>query len=156
MAPKNKDKTIHSLGKKKIAIVVSRFNDFVTQRLLDGCLDEFSKKGILKKELIVVWVPGAWEIPVTALRLAWRKDVCAVICLGAVIRGETAHFDFVAQGACQGIQQVALSTGKPVILGVLTTDTIQQAQDRSKIKGNNKGREATLTALEMITTLQMC
>ncbi len=144
------------LKKKKIAIVVSRFNDFITQRLLDGCLDEFSKNRISKTELIVVWVPGAWEIPVVALKLASRSDVIAVVCLGAVIRGETAHYDVVAQGACQGVQQVALSTGKPVVLGVLTTDTIKQAQDRSSIKGNNKGREAALTAVEMIKVLQGC
>ncbi len=137
----------------KIGIVVSRFNDFITSNLLEGCIDELLRNGAKKSNIIVVWVPGAWEIPVAALKLAQRKNVQSVICLGAVIRGETPHFDFVAKGACEGIQRAALLTGKPVILGVLTTDTINQAYQRSKKKGVNKGREAALAALEMINVL---
>ena len=102
-------------GKNRIAIVVSRFNEDVAQRLLNGCLEELSHLG-LKKEIAVFWVPGSFEIPLIALKLAGKKSVDAVICLGAVIRGETAHFDYVAQGAAQGIAQASLLTGKPVIL----------------------------------------
>ncbi len=144
------------ISHKKFAIVVSRFNEFITKRLLDGCLEEFLRNGIKKEDVLVVWVAGAWEIPVVSLKLARCKNICSVVCLGAIIRGETSHFDFVAQGACNGIQQVALLTGKPIILGVLTTDTIRQAEERAKIKGNNKGREAALTALETVRTLRSC
>jgi len=138
----------------KIGIIVSRFNDFVTLRLLRGCLDELTKCGVRKSEVVVVWVPGAWEIPIAAMKLAHKKNIDAVICLGAVIKGETAHFDFVARGTCDGIQQVAFATGKPAILGVLTTKTVDQAYKRSEEKGgNNKGREAARVAIEMVHVL---
>jgi 6,7-dimethyl-8-ribityllumazine synthase len=138
----------------RVGIVVSRFNDFVTLRLLRGCLEELAKCGVRKSDVIVVWVPGAWEIPVAAMKLACKKNIDAVICLGAVIRGETAHFEFVARGACDGIQQVALTTGKPAILGVLTTKTVDQAYKRSEEKGeNNKGRESARVAIEMVHVL---
>lgn len=139
--------------KIKIGIVVSQFNDFITRKLLDGCLDELSAHGVKKSDVVVVWVPGAWEIPVAALALAQRKNIDAVICLGAVIKGETYHFEIVAEGACAGIQQAAILSGKPVVLGVLTTYNTRQAEQRSKGK-NNKGREAALVALEMIETLK--
>lgn len=139
---------------KKIGIVASRFNEFISQRLLEGCLDELSRRGIKKKEVAVFWVPGSFEIPLAALKLAGREDFCAVICLGAVIRGETAHFDFVAQGAAQGIARASLLTGKPVIFGVLTTDTVDQAYKRSEKKGVNKGRDAAIAAVEMIDLLK--
>ena len=135
--------------KKKFAVVVSHFNEFITKNLLTGCLAEFVRSGVKKTDITVVWVPGAWEIPIAALKLAKKKNIAAVICLGCVIRGETAHFDFVARGACDGIGQVALSTGKPVVLGVLTTDTVRQAEERSKLKGNNKGQEAAEAAIAM-------
>ena len=135
---------------KNIGIVVSRFNDFVTKRLLEGCLDEFSKLGVKDRQLTIVWVPGSLEIPVAALRLARRPSIHAVICLGAVIRGETLHFELVSRGAAEGIAQVALTTGKPVIFGVLTTDTVNQAYKRSQEKGDNKGRESARNALEMM------
>ena len=142
------------VAKYRIGIVVSRFNDFITERLLRGCLDELSKRGIERSRIIIVRVPGAWEIPIIASQLARKKAIDAVICLGAVIRGETAHFDIVAQGSCAGIQQVALSTGKPVVLGVLTTENTKQAYARSDDKKrNNKGREAACVALEMIDIL---
>ena len=125
----------------KFGIVVSRFNDFITLKLLAGCLDELSKCGVKESNIIVVWVPGAWEIPLVAMSLAKKKNIDAVICLGAIIRGETAHFDVVARGACGGIRKVALKTGKPAILGVLTTENTRQAERRCTGK-NNKGREA--------------
>jgi 6,7-dimethyl-8-ribityllumazine synthase len=138
----------------KIGIVVSRFNDFVTVRLLRGCLEELSKCGVRQSDSTVIWVPGAWEIPLVAMKLAAKKNIDAVICLGAVIRGETAHFDVVARGTCDGIQQVALKTGKPAILGVLTTETVEQAYKRSAEKGkNNKGREAARVAIDMVHLL---
>lgn len=138
---------------RKYAVVVSRFNEFIGQRLLDGCLDEFRKQGVGDRDLTVVWVPGAFEIPVAALTFARKKEIAAVICLGAVIRGETSHFDYVAQGATDGIARVSLMTGKPVIFGVLTTDTVQQAYQRSETKGDNKGRSAAEAAVEMTETL---
>lgn len=140
--------------KGRFGIVVSRFNDFITKKLLKGCLDELLKCGVKKSNIIVVSVPGAWEIPLAAMSLAQKKNIDAVICLGAVIRGETYHFEIVAQGACSGIRKVALKTGKPVILGVLTTNNTRQAVKRSEGK-NNKGREAALVAVEMVNTMAM-
>jgi len=139
---------------KKYGIVVSRFNEFVTLRLLSGCLKEFKKAGIADKDLIIVWVPGAFEIPVAALNLARRKNVAAVVCLGAVIRGETLHYDLVAKEAASGIMKVSLDTMKPVIFGVLTTDTIEQANRRSEEKGDNKGCDAARAAVEMANILK--
>ena len=138
----------------KIGIAVSKFNDFITQRLLEGCLKELKRLGVKDKDVTVVWVSGALELPIAAVRLAKRKDIDAVICLGAVIRGETIHFDLVAHGAARGIGEVSLMTEKPVIFGVLTTDTVQQAQKRSDAKGDHKGRDAAVAALEMIDVLK--
>jgi 6,7-dimethyl-8-ribityllumazine synthase len=140
--------------KGKFGIVVSRFNGFVTKKLLKGCLDELLKCGVKESNIVVVSVPGAWEIPSVAMSLAKKKNIDAVICLGAVIRGETAHFDVVAYGACNGIRKVALKTGKPVVLGVLTTNNTRQAVKRSEGK-NNKGREAALVAVEMVNTMAL-
>ena len=106
--------------------------------------------GVKKQDLTIIEVPGSFEIPVTALRLAGKKAICAVICLGAVIRGETIHFDLVAHGAAQGIAQVSLMTGKPVIFGVIATETVNQAYKRSEDKGENKGRDAARAAVEMV------
>ena len=139
--------------KKKIAIVASRFNEFVTQRLLKACLKELSRQGIQENGLIVVWVPGSLEISLAALTLARRKDVAAVICLGAVIRGETFHFELVARGVAEGVTQASLIAEKPIIFGVLTTDTVDQAYKRSQDKGNNKGRDAALAALAMVNLM---
>ncbi|MBI5150874.1 MAG: 6,7-dimethyl-8-ribityllumazine synthase [Candidatus Omnitrophica bacterium] len=135
---------------RKIGVVVSKFNGFVTERLLEGCLKELRRLGVREKDILVARVPGSLEIPVTALRLARRKTVNAVVCLGAVIRGETLHFDLVARGAARGIAEVSVISGKPVIFGVLTTDTVDQACKRSDIKKDNKGRDAATAALEMI------
>ncbi|MFA5088759.1 MAG: 6,7-dimethyl-8-ribityllumazine synthase [Candidatus Omnitrophota bacterium] len=134
---------------KKFAIVVSRFNDFITKKLLAGCLDELYQHGVRKNDITVIWVPGAFEIPVVALRAAKKKTIHAVICLGAVIRGETMHFDLVARAAAEGIGQVSLLTNKPVIFGVLATDTVAQAYARSQERGSNKGRDAAQAAMEM-------
>ena len=139
---------------KRIGIVVSRFNEFITKRLLEGCIYELSASGIPKKNVSILWVPGAFEIPVTALKLARKKSIHAVICLGAIIRGETIHFELVSQSSAQGITQVALMTGKPVIFGVVATDTVNQAYKRSQDKGDHKGREAAKVAIEMLDTLK--
>ena len=138
--------------KGRFGVVVSRFNDFITRKLLKGCLEELSKCGVKESNIVVAWVPGAWEIPLAAMRLAKKKNIDAVICLGAVIRGETAHFDIVARGACDGIQKIALKTGKPAVLGVLTTENTRQALKRSEGK-NNKGRDAARVAVEMVNTM---
>ena len=135
---------------KKIGIVAAKFNGFVTRRLLAGCVKELLKHGVRTMDISVVRVPGSWEIPLVALRLAKKKNIHAVICLGAVIRGETLHFDLVAQGAARGIAHAAIVSGKPVIFGVLTTDTVAQANKRSDAKKDNKGRDAAVDALEMI------
>ena len=109
---------------------------------------------VKKSDITVAWVPGAYEIPVTAQKAAKRKDIHGVICLGAVIRGETFHFELVAQGVAQGIMQAALATGKPIILGVLAVDTVEQAYKRSEEKGDNKGRDAASAVIEMIDVLK--
>ncbi len=138
----------------RFAVIVSRFNDFVTQRLLEGCLSEFAKRGIPRDRITVVWVPGSFEIPLVAQKFARRRDIDAVIALGAVIRGETIHFELVSQAAAQGILQAGLTTGKPVIFGVITTENVKQAYARSRRQGNNKGRDAVVAALEMLRVLE--
>ncbi len=141
-------------GKQKYGIVVARFNEFVTKRLLTACLDELKRNNIAETRIKIIWVPGSFEIPVTALKLAKKKDFAAIICLGSVIRGETIHFELVAQQAAQGIAQVSLLTGKPVIFGVISTDTVNQAYARSAAKGDNKGRDAARAAVEMVEILR--
>lgn len=150
MSSLNMDKsTIH------IGIVVSRFNEFITKRLLAACLDELRQGGLGTSHITTVWVPGALEIPLTVLRLAQKKKIHAVIALGAVIRGQTYHFHVVANECARGLMEVGLKTAKPVIMGVLTTDTISQAQERSREKGpDNKGRACAKTALEMVLLLK--
>ncbi|MCK5579695.1 MAG: 6,7-dimethyl-8-ribityllumazine synthase [Candidatus Omnitrophica bacterium] len=140
--------------KSKYAIVVARFNEVITQRLLDACLDELAKNGVANNDIMVTWVPGAFEIPVVALKLARKKSVDAVICLGAVIRGETYHYELVAQGAAQGILQASLTTGKPVIFEVLAAETMGNVSARAQKKGTNKGRDAALAAIEMVDVLK--
>ena len=137
-----------------IGIVVSQFNDFITKRLLDACVEELNRFKVPKKNITVVWVPGAFEIPLVALRLAEKKNIDAVICLGSVIRGETYHFGLVAESATYGISHASLQTGKPVVFEVLVTETVNQATKRSQSKGRNKGREAAVTALEMIDVMK--
>ncbi len=139
----------------RIAIVAASFNDFITKRLLNACLMELQRQGLSQKQITTVWVPGSFEIPLTAMTLAQRKDIDAVICLGAVIRGETYHFEVVANECTRGIMQAALLSAKPVIMGVLTTDTVAQAKARAGEKGgHNKGRNAALDALAMVALLK--
>ena len=137
----------------RYAIVAGRFNEAITQRLLDGALDALTRHGADAEAVSVAWVPGAFEIPLVAHTLADTGDVDAVICLGAVIRGATAHFDYVASGVASGCQQAALDTGVPVLFGVLTVDTLEQAWERAGTKAGNKGAEAAAGAVEMVNLL---
>lgn len=132
-----------------IAIIVGRFNHFITQHLLDGALDALHRHGINDDKLTVVWVPGAFEIPLIAKKLAQSRQYQAIICLGAVIRGSTPHFDYVAAEVSKGVASVGLETGVPVVFGVITTDNIEQAVERAGTKSGNKGWDAALTALEL-------
>jgi 6,7-dimethyl-8-ribityllumazine synthase len=134
---------------KSFGIVASRFNDFVVKSLLDGTLDAIRRHGGEAGAVDVAWVPGSYEIPVAARQMALSGRYDAVICLGAVIRGATAHFDYVAGGAANGISSIALETGVPVIFGVITTETIEQAIERAGTKAGNKGFEAAVSAIEM-------
>jgi 6,7-dimethyl-8-ribityllumazine synthase len=136
------------------AIVVSRFNVFITQKLLEGALDVLKRHYVSEERIYITWVPGAFEIPLVAKKLAESKKFDAIICLGAIIRGATPHFEYVAAEASKGIAQVMLETGVPVIFGILTTDTIEQAIERAGTKAGNKGAEAAFTALEMANLLK--
>ncbi len=138
----------------KIALVVSRFNSFITERLLEGALDCLRRQGVADNNLLVVRVPGAWEIPVAAKRLAQSKAYDAVVCLGAVIRGSTPHFDYVAAEVSKGIAQITLDTGVPISFGILTTDTLEQAIERAGSKAGNKGFAAAEAAIEMVNLLK--
>ncbi len=138
----------------KFALVVSRFNSFITERLLDGALDCLRRQGVADNDLLVVRVPGAWEIPVAAKRLAQSKAQDAVVCLGAVIRGSTPHFDYVAAEVSKGIAQITLETGVPISFGILTTDTLEQAIERAGSKAGNKGFAAAEAAIEMVNLLK--
>jgi 6,7-dimethyl-8-ribityllumazine synthase len=134
---------------RRFAVVVSRFNEPVTGRLLDGAVAAFRRHDVDEDDLEVAWTPGAFELPLAALRLARSGQFDAVVCLGAVIRGETAHFEYVAGEAARGIQRVALETGVPCIFGVLTTETIEQAMDRAGGDHGNKGWDSAVAAMEM-------
>lgn len=141
---------VNLIGKGlKFAIVAARFNDFITSKLVDGAEDALLRHGVEGDDIALYRVPGAFEIPVVAKALAEKEDFDAVICLGAVIRGATPHFDFVAAEASKGIAQVSMNSGKPVIFGVITTDTLEQAIDRAGTKSGNKGYDAAVTAIEM-------
>ena len=134
---------------KRFAVVVGRFNSMITERLLEGALDCFERHGGKQENLTVVRVPGAFEIPLAALKLAKGGKYDGVICLGAIIRGSTPHFDYVAAEAAKGVAQAAFHSGLPVIFGVLTTDSIEQAIERAGTKAGNKGWDAMLSAIEM-------
>ena len=138
-----------SVEGRSFGIVAARFNDFVVKALLEGAIDAIRRHGGDAGAVDVVWVPGSYEIPVVARALALSGGYDAVVCLGAVIRGATAHFDYVAGGVAGGISQVALETGVPVIFGVITTETIEQAIERAGTKMGNKGFEAAVSAMEM-------
>ena len=138
---------------KKFGIVASRFNDFMTKELIAGCTDTLIRHGVDEKDILVTLVPGAFEIPLMAQRLAKSKAYDAVICLGTVIRGSTPHFDYVACEVAKGTAKVSLDTGIPVIFGVITADTIEQAIERAGTKDGNKGKDAALSAIEMANLL---
>jgi 6,7-dimethyl-8-ribityllumazine synthase len=138
----------------RIGLVCGRFNDLITERLLAGALDALERHGVADEDLTVVWVPGSFEIPLAAKALAARDDIDAVVTLGAVIRGATGHYEQVAGQAAAGVARAALDTDTPVIFGVLTTDTLEQALDRAGAKVGNKGAEAAMTAIEMVHVLR--
>ena len=138
----------------KFAIVVGRFNEFIGSKLLSGSIDAFKRHGVEDKDIEVIWVPGAFEIPLVAKKLAKSKKYDGVICIGAVIRGATPHFDYVSSEVTKGIASVSLETELPVIFGVLTTDSIEQAIERAGTKAGNKGVEAAVTAIEMVNLLK--
>ena len=138
----------------RIAIVVSRFNSFITERLLAGATDGLLRHGADPDTIDIIKVPGSWEVPLAAGELARQHRYDAIICLSAVIRGETPHFDYVAAEAAKGIAHIAMETGVPVAFGVLTTNTLEQAIDRAGAKGGNKGFDAALTAIEMANVLR--
>ncbi|REJ36844.1 MAG: 6,7-dimethyl-8-ribityllumazine synthase [Bacillota bacterium] len=138
----------------RFAIVVSRFNELITSQLLQGALEGLRRHGARDEQITVAWVPGSFEIPLVAQRLAKSGRFDAVIAIGAVIRGATPHFDYVAGAAASGISQAALQTGVPVVFGVLTTDTIEQALERAGTKAGNRGWDAAVTAIEMANLLK--
>ncbi|OHB73450.1 MAG: 6,7-dimethyl-8-ribityllumazine synthase [Planctomycetes bacterium RBG_16_41_13] len=135
---------------KTFGIIVSRYNSFITKRLLEGAIDGLVRHGVKEEDIGVFWVPGAYEIPITAQKVIQRGKYDAVICLGAIVRGETPHFDFVAGESAKGITQIGLSSGVPVIYGIITTETLEQAIDRAGAKTGNKGTDAALSAIEMV------
>ncbi len=143
------------IGKNvKIAVIVGRFNEFISSKLLAGALDALKRHEVQEKDISVVWVPGAFELPLIAKKLVEKKQFDAVICLGAVIRGATPHFDYVSSEMSKGIAKVGLDAGFPVIFGVITSDTIEQAIERAGTKSGNRGWDAAISALEMIQLLK--
>jgi 6,7-dimethyl-8-ribityllumazine synthase len=143
---------------KRFAVAVSRFNEALSERLLSGALDALRRHDVKDEDITVAWTPGSFEIPLVAKRLASagrnRKPVAAVICLGVVVRGDTPHFDFVAGGVARGIAAASLDTGVPILFGIITADTMEQAADRAGGKSGNKGFSAALAALEMANLLE--
>jgi len=139
---------------KKFGIIASRFNDFITKRLLEGCVDELVRHGAKENDIEVVWAPGAFEIPVLASRMSKSKKYDSVICLGTIIKGSTPHFDYIASEAAKGIANVSLNTGVPVIFGIITSDSIEQAIERAGTKQGNKGRDAARSAIEMANLIK--
>ena len=138
----------------RVALICARFNDLITQRLLDGALAGLGRHGVHEGDVTVAWVPGAFEIPLAAKQCAASGRFDAVMCLGAVIRGDTAHFEYVAGPCAEGIQRAALDTGVPIVFGVLTTENLDQALSRSDVDGDDKGAEGARTALEMVDLLK--
>ncbi len=134
----------------KPAIVVSRFNEFISSRLLDGALDCLRRHDVPDQNITVVWTPGAFEVPLVAKKLAESKKYNTVICLGAVIRGDTPHFDFIASESAKGVAQAGLDTGLPMVYGILTCESLEQAIERAGSKSGNKGFHAALSALELV------
>lgn len=139
---------------RKFGIVIARFNEFISGKLLEGALDGLKRHGVADEDITIAWTPGAFEIPLIARKLAESKKFDAVIALGCVIRGATPHFDYVAGEAAKGVGQASLQTGVPVIFGVLTTDSIEQAIERAGTKSGNKGFDAAVAAIEMANLLR--
>lgn len=138
----------------KVGIVASRFNSFIVQKLMDGAVDGLVRHGVEESNIDAVWVPGAFELPVIAQKMAENDKYDAVICVGAVIRGATTHYDLVANESTKGIAQIGLKTGKPVLFGVITTENIEQAIERAGSKAGNKGSECAEGAIEMINLIR--
>ncbi|HDY87139.1 MAG TPA: 6,7-dimethyl-8-ribityllumazine synthase [bacterium] len=138
-----------SAKNKRYAIIVSRYNELIGKKLLDGAMDCLLRHDASKNSIDIAWVPGAFELPLTAKKIAQKGSYDAVICIGAVIRGETPHFDFIASQAAKGIAQASLETGVPIIFGVVTTDTVEQAVKRAGTTAGNRGFDAALSAIEM-------
>ncbi len=140
---------------KKFGIVVSRFNEFVSSKLLDGAMDTLLKHGVKEDDISVVWVPGSFEMPLLAKKMAGSGNYNALICLGTIIRGETPHFEFIASETAKGVAKVALDSDIPCAFGVITADNLEQALDRAGTKSGNKGRDAARTAIEMSNLYSM-
>ena len=140
---------------KKFGIVVSRFNEFISQKLLDGALDALRRHDADEDRIEIFWVPGSFEIPFIARKMALSKKYDAILCLGAVIRGDTPHFDYIASQVAKGIAQTALATGVPTLFGIITADNLEQAIDRAGAKAGNKGADAALSAIEMVNLVSM-
>ncbi len=138
----------------KFAIIVSRFNDFITNKLLDGALDALVRHGVKEDDIDVIKVPGSFEIPTVARRLALKRTHNAIICLGTIIRGATPHFEYIAAEVSKGIASVSMETGLPIAFGIITSDTIEQAVERAGTKSGNKGWDAAITAIEMSQLLK--
>ncbi len=134
---------------KKFAIVASRFNELISNQLINGAIDCLIRHGASEKDIKTIWVPGSFEIPLTAKKIATSKRYDAIICVGAVIRGDTPHFEYVAAEVSKGIAHVGLETGTPVIFGIITSDSLEQALERAGVKAGNKGWDAALAAIEM-------
>lgn len=138
----------------KVGIVASRFNAFIVQKLLDGAVDGLVRHGVEEGNISAAWVPGAFEIPLVAQKMAASKKYDAVICVGAVIRGSTSHYDYVCAEVSKGIAQASFATGVPVLFGILTTDNLEQAIDRAGAKSGNKGYDCALSAIEMVNVIE--
>ncbi len=141
---------------RKIAIVASSFNEAVTKQLVEGCLDTLQKCGVEDKNISLFWVPGAYEMPVVASRLSSSKKYDGLICLGAIIRGDTPHFEYVTSSVFRALNNISLESGVPLILGIITADTQEQALERAGLKQGNRGRESALSVLEVIDLLNQC
>ncbi len=139
---------------KKFGVVVSRFNEFLSSKLVDGAVDTLKQHGAEENSIDIVWVPGSFEIPIIAQKIAKSKKYDAVICLGTIIRGDTPHFDYIASEVAKGVSKVSLDTGVPCVFGVITADNLEQAIERTGTKQGNKGRDAALSAIEMANLLE--
>lgn len=146
--------TSNSASNKRFGVVVSRYNENITSALLDGAVKTLKRHGATAEQITQIWVPGAFEIPAAAMALAETGQFAAIVCLGCLIKGETAHFDYISQAAAHGISRVSLDTGVPCTFGVLTVDTLEQALARATADGDNKGAEAALAAIEMAQLME--